>query len=42
MTAGQQTDGASSPEKPALHILEPLSITMGVPTSILIGNQDKK
>ena len=34
MMAGKEVVGASFPEKPALHIPEPLSITMGIPFSL--------
>ena len=35
--AGKEVDGASLPEKPALHIPEPLSMTTGVPFSVDIA-----
>lgn len=48
---GNEDLGASSPERPALHIPDPLSITTGVPCSVMLckiwrnyaqGNQNDK
>lgn len=33
---GNEDLGASSPERPALHIPDPLSITTGVPCSVIL------
>jgi hypothetical protein len=39
---GKDDLGASSPERPALHIPDPLSMTTGVPVSELIWTCERK